>query len=181
MSKIYTKYGDKGYTFTKFDPQTPKNHYIVNFLGELDELNSSLGLLSAQIINNDKLKESALFLQEIMDVCFSLGAFVGYGTKIPENKFDEIVNKIETLIDIQEKENGKLKNFILPTGHVDSALGHVCRSICRRVERNIYNLESKNSLKLPSVFLNRLGDYLFSLARTINKVNDCQEIIWENK
>jgi len=176
---LYTKYGDNGYTFTKHDPKTPKNHAVVHVLGDLDELNCEIGYLHACMCP-DKHNELCDFLTGIMNMLFSVGAFVGYGTEIEPKTLNAMIEKLEKKIDKQEEENGKLRNFILPTGTKNSALAHVCRAICRRVERNMYVLEYPLHYAEIRKFLNRLSDYLFSLARTVNRIELGNEIIWQN-
>lgn len=180
MSKIYTKYGDKGFTYTKFDAKTPKNHYVVNFLGELDELNSYIGFLNARICLGKNSSRICDNLKDIMSKLFEIGAFVGYGTKIGNERLELATAYLENEIDAQEAENGALHNFILPTGSENAALAHIARSVCRRVERQIYNLEQPKHYEWVMKYINRLSDYLFSLARTINRFEGIPEILWQN-
>lgn len=179
MSKLYTKYGDKGYTYTKFDPKTPKNHYVVQFLGELDELNSFVGLLNARICLGKDQSRVCENLKVIMSKLFEIGAFVGYGSSICSTELEQAIKHLESEIDVQENNNEPLCNFILPTGSENAALAHVVRSICRRVERNIYNLEQPKHYEGIVKYMNRLSDYFFSLARTINRNDGVEEIIWQ--
>lgn len=180
MSKLYTKYGDRGVTFTKKDPKTPKNEIVIHFLGEVDELNSCLGYLSALIDANLKKENLVSFLQDTMSVLFSVGAYIGYDIKLDAEKLLEFVGKLEDKIDKFETENGVLKNFILPTGGACSGYAHVCRSVCRRVERHLYDLRDFKKETEIQIFLNRLSDFLFSLARTCNRYEAKKEIIWKN-
>lgn len=179
MANLYTKYGDKGYTYTKFDSKTPKNHYVVQFLGELDELNSCIGFLNSKICVSNQKEAICNNLKDIMNKIFEIGAFVGYGTPLSNDKLEEGVLQLEKEIDLQEQENGQLKNFILPTGSENSALAHVVRSVCRRVERNIYNLEQPKHYEYIIKYLNRLSDYFYSLSRTINRLEGGSEILWQ--
>jgi cob(I)alamin adenosyltransferase len=174
---LYTKYGDSGYTFTKVDAKTPKTHAVVHVLGDIDELNCNIGFLYSNMCP-DKHNDLCNFLKEVMNFLFEIGAFVGYGTEIKDENILNFIGKMEKIIDKQEESNGKLKNFILPTGTKNSALAHVCRSICRRVERNIYNLEHSLLFEFIRKFFNRLSDYLFSLARTLNRIEFGTEILW---
>jgi cob(I)alamin adenosyltransferase len=176
---LYTKYGDQGFTYTKHDPKTPKNHALVFVLGEIDELNCNIGYLHASICAK-KNSEICDYLKKIMNVLFEIGAFVGYGQNLSESILVDEIKNLENKIDSQEKENGELKNFILPTGSENSALAHICRAVCRRVERNIYMLESPLHYDMVKKFLNRLSDYFFSLARTINRLELGKEIIWQS-
>lgn len=174
---LYTKYGDKGFTYTKLSAKTPKNHALVNFLGNLDELNCFLGYLFAKINSNDVLPIG--LLEKIMAKCFEIGAFLGYNTNLCFDKMDAFILEIEKTIDQMECENSELKNFILPTGTPNSGLAHMCRAIARRVERSMYDMEIHAENEVVIKFLNRLSDFLFSLARTINRVEGGKEIIWQ--
>lgn len=180
MKKLYTKYGDGGVTFTKKNPKTPKNEIIVNVLGEIDELNSCIGYLTALVESNIKKDELVSVLHQVMSVLFSVGAYVGYDVDICESKLEKFVTLLETNIDHFESENQELKNFILPTGGVCSGYAHVCRSVCRRVERSLYDLFDATTIEIISRFFNRLGDLLFSLARTCNRFETKKDIIWQN-
>lgn len=176
---LYTKYGDKGYTYTKLSAKTPKNHALVNFLGNLDELNCFLGYLYSKIRSNESLPVG--IFERIMSKCFEIGAFLGYNTHLDFEKMDNFILDIEKTIDDMEDKNTKLQNFILPTGTSSSALAHVCRAIARRVERSMYDLEIHAENEVIVKFLNRLSDFLFSLSRTINRIEGGDEIIWQSE
>jgi cob(I)alamin adenosyltransferase len=180
MAKIYTKYGDRGHTFTKSNPKTPKNEIIIHLLGEIDELNSCVGHLTALIDNNLKKDCIVKILHQVMSTLFSVGAYVGYDTVIDIKKLDEFIFKLEDEIDKFENDNGEIRNFILPTGGMCSSYAQVCRAVCRRVERNLYDLTSLADVEVIGMFFNRLSDFLFSLARTCNRFEVKKEIIWNN-
>lgn len=174
---LYTGYGDKGYTYTKLSAKTPKNHALVNFLGNLDELNCFLGYLFSSIKQNENLPVS--LFEKIMAKCFEIGAFLGYNSNLCFEKMDIFILEIEKTIDKMETENSSLQNFILPTGTSNSALAHVCRAVARRVERSMYDMEIHAENEVIVKFLNRMSDFLFSLARTINRIEGGREIIWQ--
>ena len=180
MKKLYTKYGDGGVTFTKKNPKTPKNEIIVHLLGEIDELNSCIGYLTSLVENNIKKDELIEILHQVMSVLFSVGAYVGYEVPISESKLENFVTLLENKIDYFESKNQELKNFILPTGGACSGYAHVCRSVCRRVERSLYDLYDAVTIETISRFFNRLGDFLFSMARTCNRYETKKDIIWKN-
>jgi cob(I)alamin adenosyltransferase len=179
MSTIYTKYGDKGFTFTKSNSKTPKNDVIIHLLGEIDELNTHIGYLSSIIPNDNLYCEIKDFLQEIMSILFSMGAYVGYDTLLNADKLTDFVKRLEENIDYFEEYNGALSNFILPTGTPCSAYAHVIRTICRRVERNLYEVEKCAKHEVFPVVFNRLSDYFFSLSRTFNRMMGGKEILWK--
>lgn len=174
---LYTKYGDQGYTYTKISVKTPKNHSLVHFLGNLDELNCSIGLLYSLLCDKN-LTELAIVIKDIMSLNFEIGAYLGYGTLLDFVKVESLVAIVEKNIDTQEKANGELRNFILPTGSHASCVAHTCRAISRRTERSIYELEITAECECIIMFLNRISDYFFSIARTMNRLDKVQEIIW---
>ncbi len=175
---LYTKYGDKGFTFTKVSSKTPKNHSLVNFLGNLDELNCFVGVL-CQGLSEKQHDNEADLVKKLMSLLFEIGAFMGYGSSLNFDKVEEFISVLEGAIDAQEKENKPLSNFILPTGTVNSCNAHICRAVARRVERSIYEMEILAECELIIQFLNRISDYFFSLARTLNRVENGVEIIWQ--
>jgi cob(I)alamin adenosyltransferase len=178
MAKIYTKTGDGGFTYTKIDAKTPKNNLLVHCLGNIDELNSCVGVLFSSIKSkksNDTIQQS---LKEVMNVLFHLGSFVGYGTDISDEFICSSISFLEDKIDQQESKNASLKNFILPTGCMSASLAHVARSVCRRAERSLYDLEQPRHYNKITKYLNRLSDYFFSLARTLNRLENVEEIVW---
>ena len=176
---LYTKYGDKGFTFTKLSVKTPKNHALVNFLGNLDELNCFIGDLASKISPSTE-KHSYDFVSKIMSFNFEIGAFLGYGTALCFENLNNFIKSIEKEIDDLESKNSPLSNFILPTGSDRSCAAHICRAVARRAERSIYEMEIMAEAELVIQFLNRISDYFFSLARTLNRIDGQSEIIWRS-
>lgn len=174
---LYTKYGDQGYTFTKISAKTPKNHDLIHFLGNMDELNCYCGMLYSLMSKNDMTQYCETLLS-IMEINFETGAFLGYGTELNFSKVENLVSVLEKAIDLQEEQNGKLKNFIYPMGTEVSVWAHMCRAVSRKTERSIYQLEITAECECIIMFLNRISDYFFSLARTANRLGNVQEIIW---
>jgi cob(I)alamin adenosyltransferase len=178
MMKIYTKTGDKGQTALVSGKRISKDDNRIELYGEVDELNSFIGVVVS--------KAEVPFLKRIQNELFNLGSLLACES---ENwaKFnlpvlsESIVQSIEEQIDEIQKELPALKNFILPGGSEASAATHVCRVVCRRVERNLISFARENSLEIPEqsiCFLNRLSDYFFVLARKLNKDAKVSEIIW---
>ena len=178
--KIYSRKGDKGDT-SLFNGKIVKKHNLrVDAYGTIDELNSFIGLLK-DYIEDEKIKD---LLNRIQIKLFSIGSFLS-----AINKEGELSNKvkiknidienIESEIDNFNKDLPKLKNFIIPGGHKPSSYSHVCRSICRRAERKIsqINDESKiNPLILP--YVNRLSDLFFVLSRYLSFNDNANESYW---
>ncbi len=169
--KIYTKSGDKGETGLLGGKRTSKSSERIHTYGEVDELNSFIGLL----ISKSKLKKQNELMTKVQVTLFDLGSLLACDTddwdkyklkKIPAS----LVLELEKNIDEMTLQLPALKNFILPGGEEASSLAHVTRTIARRVERQLikYSLDSgvdvENSLEL----LNRLSDYFFTFARFVN-------------
>lgn len=161
ISTITTRQGDQGKTILNGE-KIPKTHPQVIALGDLDELNSLVGLLRTHV-------QHIVFLEKIQHALFSLGRDVA----LPEAKPifpQDFVDVLEKETENLKKDQPDLKEFILPSGNKMSAMAHCCRSVCRRAERSLVAIEK------PSIFLNRLSDYFFVLARHLN---DSPEILWD--
>ena len=178
--KIYSRKGDKGDT-SLFNGKIVKKYNLrVDAYGTIDELNSFIGLLK-DYIEDEKIKD---LLNTIQIKLFSIGSFLSAISKEGELsnkvKIENIdIENIESEIDNFNKDLPKLKNFIIPGGHKPSSYSHVCRSICRRAERKIseINDESKiNPLILP--YVNRLSDLFFVLSRYLSFNDNANESYW---
>jgi len=180
--KIYTKNGDQGFTTLADGKGLPKSESRIQTLGEIDELNSYLGLIITKIPKNKADK-----LQEIQSTLFSLGAHIS--TDSPEIlgnmkllSLHDIV-LIEEMIDEIESLIPPLKNFILPGGHETIAHVQIARAVCRRAERTLIHwvlTEKKENYQTAIAFLNRLSDYLFMLSRYLHLELNVPEIPWES-
>ncbi|HUD09208.1 MAG TPA: cob(I)yrinic acid a,c-diamide adenosyltransferase [Patescibacteria group bacterium] len=178
---IYTRFGDKGKTALHTGKTVSKGSVRVEAYGNLDELNSFLGVVLSQI-KDKKIKQELL---EIQNDLFEIGAsLAGPG----EKKYQKLAQKLKVRVMEFEKEIDtltqklpKLKNFILPGGKTGSLL-HYARTIARRAERRTVILAEKEKvLKEVLVYLNRLSDLLFMFARIINHREKQTEIIWSPK
>lgn len=181
--KIYTKTGDNGQTSLLGGQRVEKNHPKLKAYGTVDELNSHLGLLKAYI--NSEITKSSLeqqHIHEIQNHLFLLGSHLACLKDSDRVKFkiqDFEHSKIESLeknIDLFEQDLRPLQNFILPGGSLSAAQAHVCRTVCRRAERLIAALESHDPIWL--MYLNRLSDYFFVLARHLNSKLEIDDVIW---
>ena len=179
--KIYTKTGDAGKTSLLGGTKVSKSHIRIQAYGDVDELNSFIGLLG------DQYPEEAgrLMLKEIQDRLFTIGSALAcdpkkeIALKIPD-LLEEDVLLLEKEIDRMSSLLPPMKSFILPGGHVAVSTAHICRTVCRRAERLIVELDELESLAQPLIikYLNRLSDYLFVLARYIGFTNGIAEIKW---
>lgn len=182
--KIYTKIGDKGTTQLVDGECVEKFNPRVEAYGTIDELNSQIGLLVSEMMS-----QPASFpiltseLQRIQHWLFNAGSLVATQNEQVRSRLPKIVNAqiefLENRIDQMTNELPVLKNFILPGGHKTSSLAHLCRTFCRRAERRIAEVMQKDDgLSDTLVFLNRLSDYFFTLARFLNLKTGTAEIVW---
>jgi cob(I)alamin adenosyltransferase len=177
--KIYTGKGDKGETGLYGGKRVPKNSPRIEAYGIVDELNAFVGLAVTETVDKDV---KALLLK-IQNQLFTVGADLA----TPEEKKvegdgtpSEFYSRIEKEIDKYDTKLEELKNFILPGGSKSSAHLHICRTVTRRAERAVASL--KNKVEIGDnilIFLNRLSDLFFVLARYENKVSGNPDVKWE--
>jgi len=178
--KIYTKTGDNGTTALFTGKRVPKHHIRIESYGTLDELNSWLGLIRDQEINVHYQE----ILTRIQDKLFTLGAILATEPnkdnrlKIPRiGKEDSLV--LEQEMDRMNETLPPMTHFLLPGGHTTVSYCHIARTVCRRAERMITFLHKE--APLPNevlVYVNRLSDYLFVLARKLSKDLKAKEVKW---
>lgn len=178
--KIYTKTGDDGTTSLFDGSRVTKNHLRVEAYGDVDELNAMLGVAVVSL----KDEEIKKFVMRIQKDLFALGAQLANPKhKKQKAKSDfspDKVTVLEKAIDRFEEELSPLTCFILPGGIQASATLHLARTICRRAERKVITLSSKEEVDpLLIVYLNRLSDCLFVLARLANKRANVTDVLWE--
>jgi cob(I)alamin adenosyltransferase len=186
MSKVYTKTGDAGMTGLVGGSRVSKADQRILIYGELDELNSWIGVSLSHIDKKQYSKEVDRLIL-IQNILFSLGSeFACEADKREQFKLPKTHNKdvenLEKYIDEYQKFLSPLKNFILPGGDCSASFLHICRTVCRRIERNLvtYGIENLPSVPDNSLeFLNRLSDFFFVLSRYFNLKNNNEEIIWK--
>lgn len=173
LSAIATRTGDDGTTGLGDGSRTPKTALRVIAIGEVDELNSFLGVLALQL-------EGAALLPAIRDIqndLFDMGgelSIPGY-TMVTEKH----LARLDALLAEHNANLPRLAEFILPGGNAAASHAHVCRAVCRRVERNVIALAQSESLSpLLQQYLNRLSDLLFVLSRVFNNGDD---VLWVQK
>lgn len=179
--KIYTKTGDKGKTSLIGGTKVLKSHWRIESYGNIDELNSHLGLLGDYI----KTEEATAVIREIQDRLFTIGSSLACdpekesGLKIPDLKEEDIIF-LESEMDRMDEELPAMTSFLLPGGHVAVSQAHVVRCVCRRAERSCVLLSSSGEFVEPLVikYLNRLSDYLFVLSRYVGQKQGMAEIPW---
>jgi cob(I)alamin adenosyltransferase len=167
--KIYTRLGDQGQTSIYTGARFKKHSLIINAIGNIDELSSYIGLCRA-IIKDKKIDDILHDIQnDLYEVTSNLAG--------AELEFDEMkVEKIEKCIDEYEKDLSEIKKFIIPSGHLKATHLHVARTICRRAERKISQInENEGLFSIELMYINRVSDLLFVLARYTNKKNKFKE------
>ncbi len=179
--KIYTKTGDKGETGLIGGARVLKSALRVEAYGEVDELNAVLGCIRAKLTDNT-ISETLLQIQRDL---FAIGAQLADPRGGVEKKAEkagigeERVRELERIIDRYDAILPALRSFILPGGAEGGALLHLARAVCRRAERRIVALSQETSLSpILIVYINRLSDLLFTLARAVNQEAGVEEIHW---
>ncbi|MEE9552107.1 MAG: cob(I)yrinic acid a,c-diamide adenosyltransferase [Gammaproteobacteria bacterium] len=174
LSKITTRTGDDGTTGLGDGSRVKKDALCIDVMGDVDELNSLIGVLCSYDIPDD-INNHLLNIQHAL---FDLGGELS----IPDA---ETINTsyIESLEDVIESYNQTLpplEEFILPGGHASAAICHLARAVCRRAERHLVGLSQTNPVNDNSQkYLNRLSDLLFVFARVLVRQGDGQEILWD--
>lgn len=178
--KIYTKTGDAGQTGLIGGTRVSKADIRLEAYGTVDELNAQIGLLAAEELKPEHL----MFLQNIQNLLFTVGSNLATDTSKTEYRAAsvmkaEYIEMIEKEIDKIDLQLPTLTNFVLPGGSRKSALCHVCRTISRRAERRIIELNSMYEIENKIIiFVNRLSDYFFVLSRLMLMEEQKQEISW---
>lgn len=178
--KIYTRTGDDGSTGLYGGGRAPKDDPRFEALGRIDEANAALGVVLAHLpIAAQKAKP---WLDAIQSDLFAVGAALAVGENAPVSKTLLGVARVEALekqIDLMEAELPALKNFILPQGSAAASFCHLARAIARGAERQVVAVSS--TMKVEPVvlsYLNRLADFLFVLARWVNRQESGLETAW---
>jgi cob(I)alamin adenosyltransferase len=180
--KIYTRTGDTGETSLIGGSRVPKYHQRIEAYGTLDELNSFIGFLRDQVMD-DHTRE---VLSEIQDRVFTSESLLAMdptmeiAQKIPQLYEDDVL-LLEHEMDEMNNSLPELTSFILPGGHPLVSLSHICRTICRRAERITMKLVSEGefSNQLVLKYLNRLSDYFFVLSRKFAHDMNIPDMLWK--
>lgn len=177
--KIYTKHGDNGTCGLFSGERVPKCHDRINAFGEIDELNSTLGVLRALLpTDQESLADE---IQCIQGDLFHIGAWIATSRNSPAitklmKISDEQIRFLEDAIDRMEFLLPDISDFVIPGGNKTAAYAYLARAVCRRAERYAVRISTEASLGNPPIqlagvirYLNRLSDYLFVLARHLNE------------
>ena len=176
LSKIYTRTGDMGTTGLGDGTRVAKDSLRVVAMGDVDELNSVLGLLLTEPVSA-KIRDCLTSVQHDL---FNMGGEIcmpGYDLIKPER-----VTALETILDEWNDTLPALKEFILPGGSRAAAYCHLARTVCRRAERQLHTLNSHEKITEISLqYINRLSDLLFVLCRILNVEAGEPDVLWKNE
>jgi cob(I)alamin adenosyltransferase len=177
--KIYTKTGDKGQTSLIGGTRVPKHHLRIESYGTVDELNSYIGLIRDQKISDHQQS----VLKEIQDRLFTIGSILASDPEKSKMKVPDLYLKdielLEKEIDQMNEVLPELRHFILPGGSAVVSYCHVARCVCRRAERICVHLSEESQVdETVMIYLNRLSDYLFVLARMLCFDQKIEENKW---
>jgi len=175
LSKITTRTGDNGSTGLGDGSRTEKDSLRIHAIGDVDELNSQLGVLLCEVMPQP-LHDDLLAIQHDLfdlggELCIPGYVLIG----------DTQVARLDGLLEKYNADLPPLREFILPGGARTAALAHVCRTVCRRAERSIVTLGKAETVNAPVLhYVNRLSDLLFVLSRVLNRLDGGSDILWKN-
>lgn len=176
LTQIATRTGDDGTTGLGDNTRVPKHHLRVQAMGDVDELNSHIGLLLCEPLP----KDVRTLLVEVQHQLFNLGgelSIPGFELLQPE-----AVAALDQALEAHNAALPKLEEFILPAGTRAAAQAHVCRTVARRAERAVVALGAEAPLRdAPRQYLNRLSDLMFVLARVLNRMNGGDDVYWKSR
>lgn len=186
LTKIYTKTGDDGTTGLGTGERVAKDDVRVSAYGRVDELNSHIGLLRAQLQTGqydlsgyDAMPSYDAMLSQIQHELFNLGGELCMPTYELLDK--DITERLEQQIDAFNANLPVLKDFILPAGSLSCAQAHVARSVCRHAERMMVTLHQRDNNVSDTAlsYINRLSDWLFVFARVVARLDGGSEVLWQ--
>ncbi|HEX5389484.1 MAG TPA: cob(I)yrinic acid a,c-diamide adenosyltransferase [Burkholderiaceae bacterium] len=176
LTQIATRTGDNGTTGLGDNTRVSKNSLRVHAMGEVDELNSHIGVLLCEEVPDDVRQT----LVEVQHQLFNLGgelSIPGFELLKPE-----AVLALDEALATHNERLPRLQEFILPAGSRAAALSHVCRTVARRAERAVVALGNEEAIKdTPRQYLNRLSDLMFVFARVLNRMNGGDDVYWKSE
>jgi cob(I)alamin adenosyltransferase len=176
LSRIYTRTGDAGETGLGDGSRMPKEAARIRAIGDVDELNSALGVVLAEELP----APARAALESVQHELFDLGGELA----IPGHEMltEASVKRLEELLDDYNSELEPLKEFILPGGARAAAAAHLARAVCRRAERSVVALARSEAVSQPArQYLNRLSDLLFVLGRALNRHAGRSDVLWRHE
>lgn len=193
LTKIYTKVGDKGQTMLASGEKVPKSHVRIDAYGTVDELNSIAGSLRDELREElaggsaEKLSYVYDRLETIQQELFDVGGELATPSDVLDVTKQQVVTgddieRLEQEIDAMNEALPPLKNFVLPGGHKLNSVAHICRTVCRRSEREIVKLRETETIRDEvQMYVNRLSDWFFVASRYLSKILEVEEILWNQK
>jgi len=176
LSKIATRTGDAGTTGLGDGSRVDKDALRVHAMGDVDELNSHIGVLLCEQLLPQLRHELISIQHDLFDMGGEL-CIPGYSL-ITEAQ----VARLDVLLEKYNADLPPLRDFILPGGNRPAALAHVCRTVCRRAERAIVSVGKSEAINdHPRQYMNRLSDLLFVLSRVLNRVDGDSDVLWEKE
>lgn len=178
--KVYTKTGDDGTTSLGRQGRVGKDHPCLQCYGDLDELNSHIGMLKEALLYQHRPTQLGPYMTHIQDILFDLGASVSYPSGESIDEFlDKEVLDLEKRIDEMTSAMTPLRRFILPGGGRASSQAHVVRSVCRRAERSF--ITCVEATPAGKRYINRLSDFFFTLARHLSLGEEDLHVDWKKR
>ena len=181
ITKVYTKTGDQGETSIIGGIRVKKSCERLEAYGTVDELSSHLGLLASMLPDGEDKDLIIRIQNNLFSVCSNLATDQSQtplydSARLPDGEIQVLEHKVDEIMNLLPERQG----FILPGGTQAAAQAHVCRTVCRRVERRIVALSEVAQISPETLqYVNRLSDYLFVLAKKINFNTGVSEIIWQ--
>ncbi|MDP1976165.1 cob(I)yrinic acid a,c-diamide adenosyltransferase [Undibacterium sp.] len=176
LSKIATRTGDKGTTGLGDGSRIAKDALRVHAMGDVDELNSQIGVLLCEDMPDQMKHELVSIQHDLFDMGGEL-CIPGY-TMITDTQ----VERLDALLEKYNADLPPLKDFILPGGSRAAAIANVCRTVCRRAERAIVSVGNAETINdAPRQYMNRLSDLLFVLSRVLNRFAGGSDVLWEKE
>lgn len=190
ISRVTTNNGDGGQTRLATGKKIAKTAPLIRALGSTDELNSAIGLLSCHLTDREQYLQIQTTLSEVQQALFDLGAVLALEGQYDAKTLLSGQDAISQAVELMNIKLPPLTEFVIPGGSITAAHSHVCRTVCRRAETDLWSVlesqefsdnslettEAAENFRAAGVYLNRLSDYFFVLARTL--MNNTEEPQW---
>ena len=190
ISRVTTNNGDGGQTRLATGKKIAKTAPLIRALGSTDELNSAIGLLSCHLTDREQYLQIQTTLSEVQQALFDLGAVLALEGQYDAKTLLSGQDAISQAVELMNTKLPPLTEFVIPGGSITAAHSHVCRTVCRRAETDLWSVlesqefsdnslettEAAENFRAAGVYLNRLSDYFFVLARTL--MNNTEEPQW---
>ena len=190
ISRVTTNNGDGGQTRLATGKKIAKTAPLIRALGSTDELNSAIGLLRCHLTDREQYLQTQTTLSEVQQALFDLGAVLALEGQYDAKTLVSGQDALSQTVELMNTKLPPLTEFVIPGGSITAAHSHVCRTVCRRAETDLWSVlesqefsdnslettEAAENFRAAGVYLNRLSDYFFVLARTL--MNNTEEPQW---